>query len=67
VLRQVALIERLPDKRLDDSLAAHVEVPSGIIQFRQHGRSDVHVDALNRLNHATLAFKEFGNVLSSIG
>jgi hypothetical protein len=67
VSRQVALIETLPHKRLDDSLAAHIEIASGIVKFLQHSRRNVHVHALNRLNHATLALEEMGNVLSLIG
>ncbi len=32
-LRQVVLIESLPDQGLDDGLAAHVEVAGGPVQF----------------------------------
>jgi hypothetical protein len=49
------LIESLPDQCLDDRLTAHIEVLSSLIQFLQHAGSDVYVNALNRLNHATLA------------
>src|SRR5664280_801506 len=66
-LRQVVLIESLPDQRLDDGLTAHVEVLSSLIQFLQHAGSNVHIDALNRLNHAALAFEETGNILALIG
>jgi len=67
VSRQVALIESSADKRLDDSLPADIEIPSGVIQLFQHGCGHVHVHALDRLNHAALTPKEFGNVLPSIG
>jgi predicted transcriptional regulator len=61
------LIESLPDQRLNHSLAAHIEVPSGLIELFQHARRDVHVDALNRLNHAALSLEEAGNILALIG
>ena len=66
-LRQIMLIESLPNQRLDDCLTAHVEILSSPIQFLQHGRSEVHINALNRLNHATLAFEETRNVFPLIG
>src|SRR5580700_3509678 len=62
----VVPIESLPDERLDDGLSANVEVPSGLVQLLQHGRGEVHIDALNRLNHATPVLEETGNVLSLI-
>jgi hypothetical protein len=37
------LIERLPDERLDNRLTADVEVSRSLIQFLQHGDSDVQV------------------------
>jgi hypothetical protein len=61
------LIESLPDKRLDDGLSAHVELMSGPVQFLQHGRSEVDINALNRPNHATLAFEETRNIFPLIG
>jgi hypothetical protein len=61
------LIQALPDQRLDNGLSAHIEFLGGSVQFLQHGRSDVHVDPLNRLNHAALTFKETGDVLPLIG
>src|ERR1019366_5447632 len=66
-LCQVVLIESLPDQRLDDGLTAHVKVLSSLIQFLQHAGGNVHIDALNRLNHAALALEETGNVLALIG
>ena len=66
-LRQVVLIESLPDQGLDDGLAAHVKVSSGPVQFLQHCRSQIHVDALDRLNHAALALEETRDVLPLIG
>jgi len=35
------MIETLPDQRLDDGLAAHVEIPDGFMQFVRHAGSDV--------------------------
>jgi hypothetical protein len=61
------LIKSLSDQCLDYRLTAHVQVLSGLIQFFQHPGSDVHVHALNRLNHPALALEEPGNVLSLIG
>lgn len=61
------LIESLPDKRLDDSLTAHVEVPSRPIKLLQHARRDVHVNPLDRLNHVAFAPEESGNVLALVG
>src|ERR1700674_3117666 len=57
------LIKSLPDKRLDHGLAAHVEILSGAIQFFQHSRGQVYINALNRLDHPPLALKEARNVL----
>ena len=61
------LVESLPDQRLDDSLAAHVEIPRRLIEFFQHARRNVDVHAPNRLNHEALAFEETGNILALIG
>lgn len=66
-LCQVVLIESLPNQGLDDRLAAHVEVLSRLIQFLQHAGSDIHVNALNRLNHAASALEEVGNIFALIG
>jgi hypothetical protein len=66
-LCQIVLIESLPDQRLDDRLAAHVEVLGSLIQLLQHAGRNVHVNALNRLNHAAFALEEMGNVLALIG
>ena len=66
-LRQVMLIEGLPDERFDDGLPAHVKVPSCVVQFFQHGRSEIHIHPLNRLHHAALALKETRNTLPLIG
>jgi len=60
------LIESLADQRLDDRLAAHIEVVSSPIQFLQHAGSDVDVNTLNRLNHAALALEEMRNVLALV-
>src|ERR1700704_2543038 len=54
--RQIVLVQSLPDERLDDCLAANIELLGGSIQFLQHGCREVHVNALNRLNHAALTF-----------
>jgi hypothetical protein len=61
------LIESLPDQRLDDRLATHVEVLGRLIQLLQHACSDVQVNAPNRLHHAALSLEEMGNVLALIG
>jgi hypothetical protein len=61
------LVESLPNQRFDDGLPAYVEFPSGSVQFFQHGRGEVHIHSLNRLNHAAMALKETRNVLPSIG
>jgi hypothetical protein len=61
------LIEGLPDERLDYGLTAHVQVLRGLIQFLQHAGSDIHIHALNRLDHAALALEEMRNVLALIG
>src|ERR1035441_4449687 len=66
-LRQVMLVEALPDQRLNNRLAAHIEVASGPIQFLQHAGGDIYVDPLNRLNHAALALEKTGNVFTPIG
>jgi hypothetical protein len=66
-LRQIMLIESLPDQRLYDGLAAHVEVPGRFIEFLQHAGRDVDVHALNRLNHAALALEKTGKVFALIG
>ena len=59
-------VERLSDESLDDRLTAHIEVLRGPIQLLQHRGGHVHIDALNRLNHATLALEETGNILALI-
>ena len=66
-LGQIMPIERLSNQCLDYGLAAHVQIPRGIIQFLQHRRSQVHVHTLNRLNHAALTFEEPRNVLTFFG
>lgn len=66
-LCQIMLIESLPDQRLDNSLAAHVQVLSRLVEFLKHSRCDVHVHALNRLNHAAWAFEKMRNFLALIG
>src|SRR5437867_4107096 len=66
-LCQVVLVESLTDQRLDDGLTAHVKVLSSLIQFLQHAGCEIHIHALNRLNHAALALEETGNVLALIG
>ena len=55
-------IETLPDQCFDDRLAAHVEILSCPVQFFQQAGRHVHVDPLDRLNHAALAFEEGGDV-----
>jgi hypothetical protein len=65
-LRQVVLIQRLPDQRLDDRLTAHVQIASGFIQLIQHTGRDIYVDALNRLYHSALSLEKPGNVLALI-
>jgi hypothetical protein len=47
----VVLIEGLADECLDDGLAADVQFQGGLIEFLQHGRGEVHVDALDRRHH----------------
>ena len=49
-LGQIVLIKCLPDQRFDNSLAAHIEVLSSLVQFLQHAGSNVYVDSLDRLN-----------------
>src|ERR1017187_8830745 len=66
-LCQVMLIKGLPDQRLDNRLAAHVEGLCRLIQFRHHARRDVHVSPFNRLHHAPLSHEEMENVLALIG
>lgn len=38
-LCKVMLIQSLPHQRFDDGLPAHVKIPSGVVQFLQHGSS----------------------------
>ena len=66
-LRKIVLIESLPYQRLDYGLAAHVQIPSGSIQFFQHGRCEVHIYTLDRLNHSALTFEETRYIFPSIG
>jgi hypothetical protein len=47
------LIESLPDERFDHGLPANVQILRSLIEFLQHGGSEVDVYALNRLHHAT--------------
>jgi hypothetical protein len=58
--RQIVLVQGLPDQRLDDGLAAHIEFLSSLVQLFQHSRSEVYVDALNWLNHAAFTLEETG-------
>src|SRR5207248_6869465 len=66
-LSQVMLIESLPDECLYDGLTAYVKILSGPVQFLQHGRGEIHVDALDRVNHSALALEETRDVLPLIG
>jgi hypothetical protein len=61
------LIESLPDERFDNGLAAYVKIPGRPIQFLQHGGREVHIHALNWLNHAARALEETRNILPLIG
>jgi len=61
------LIESLPDQRLDNSLAAYIEILSCPVEFLQHAGSDVHINALNRLDHSALTPEETGNILALFG
>jgi hypothetical protein len=65
-LCQVMLIERLPNKRFDDRLAADIKLSRGVIRLFQHSGGDVHVNALNRLNHPALPFEKMRYVLALI-
>lgn len=46
-LRQVVLVQRLADERLDHRLAAHVQLRR-LVEFREHGGGEIHVHPLNR-------------------
>jgi hypothetical protein len=61
------LIESLPDQRLDDGLATHIEILSCLVEFLQHADSDIHINALNRLDHKALTLEEMGDVLKYDG
>ena len=58
--RQVMPIESLPNQRLDDCLAAHVQIASCPVRFLRHVPRDVHIHALNRLHHPALALEGTG-------
>jgi hypothetical protein len=64
--RQIVLVQSLPHQRLDDCLTAHIEVVGRSVKLLQHGCSEVHIDALDRLNHAALTLEETGDVLPLI-
>jgi hypothetical protein len=61
------LIEGLPDQRLDHRLPAHIKLVRSPIEFLEHARSHVNINALNRLHHAAFPTEETGNVFSLIG
>ena len=65
-LRQVVLVERLPYQGLNNRLAAYVQFLRSMIQLFQHTGRDIHIYALNGLNHAALTLEEAGNVLALI-
>src|SRR2546422_1521999 len=64
---QIVPVESLPYECFDDGLAADVEILGGLIELGQHGSSQVYVDTLNRLDHATWALEEARDVLAPIG
>ena len=61
------LIESLTHQRFDNGLPADVQVLSCLVQFLLHAGGDVHIDALNRLDHAAFSGEEMGDVFSPIG
>jgi hypothetical protein len=60
------LIESLPDQRFDDGLTAHIQVPSGFVQFLQHVGGKVDIHALNRLDHAAFTLEKARDILAPI-
>jgi hypothetical protein len=66
-LGQIVLIECLPDQRLHNSLAAHIQVLCSPVQVLQHAGSNVYVDPLNRLNHPALALEKMRDVFTLVG
>jgi hypothetical protein len=60
-------VERLTDKGLYHGLAAHIEPFSGSVQFLQHCGGEIHIHALNGLNHAAPALEETSYVFPLIG
>ena len=63
---QMLLIEGLAEQRLDDCLAADVQLPRRFIKFLKHGQREVDVDSLNRRHHLSRVGEKAGNVLSPI-
>jgi hypothetical protein len=56
--RQILLIERLTDKRLDDRLSTDVQLLGSPVQFFQHARREVHIHPLDWTHHAPLVGEE---------
>ena len=52
--RQILLIERLTDQRLDDRLSTDVQLLGSPVQFFQHARREVHIHPLDWTHHAPL-------------
>ena len=56
--RQILLIERLTDQRLDDRLSTDVQLLGSPVQFFQHARREVHIHPLDWTHHAPLVGEE---------
>ncbi len=48
----MALVQSLPNQRLDDRLAADVEFFCSAFQFLQHGSGEIDIHTLDGLLHA---------------
>src|ERR1039457_6462592 len=65
--RQIVLIERLANQRLDHRLPADVQLLRSLVQFFEHGRGEIHVDSLNWGHHPASIRKELRNIATLLG